>query len=153
MQTLDDDDVALKILTAKTDSRTEINLKLDTLVSRIDAIENTTSDLKTTLNELIIKNSGLEANVLSISEGCGKMKDDINLLRENTDRLSRKNNLMVFNVPEKDEQSTENTINSLLSIILPTKTNPQCERVGRENGAHSRPIRVYLNTYYEKKLL
>jgi len=139
-----------QILYAINDARADMNNKLDTLANRINMIEKTTDDMKCSLHELTLKNTEMETNILANKKNCRELQSEINILKETTDRLWRKNNIVVFGIPENNFH--QGSIVDLMQIILPESVpNLKFERIGKPDENSERPIRIYLPTAMHKK--
>jgi len=138
-----------EILAAIHNTRSDMNMKLDLLAHRIEVMECTTNRLKNAIDEFGLKHVEMEAKIAENTESCDELRGEISALKETTDRMWRKNNLVVFGIPENEE--SENLINDFMGIILPACSTARFERIGKENEKIDRPVRIHLSTFLDKK--
>jgi len=115
---------------------------LSTVLQKLDGMENRLSDVEKDINEIKDRQVDLEATKCSkdeLEETTAKLKAEI---REERERILRKNNLIVFGIPETMEGNDQ--LDELLQIICPQDVHIENERVGKMEKAGKRPLRLYL---------
>jgi len=124
----------------------DIDGKLDNITKQFDVILENNVSLNTKINKLESKVSQLEA-------GCSN-SSSLNLeqtLAEISDRHSRSNNIILFNIPESTTQSNlddKNTISSIFQQIGVLVEPINCLRLGKLSN-NCRPLRATLPNQHD----
>ncbi|KAJ8671786.1 hypothetical protein QAD02_003045 [Eretmocerus hayati] len=114
--------------------KTELSKKIDDVGARMGILERNQEDVQ---------------NRLSILENAHKGETyEVNklLYREVEDRLTRKKNVMIYNIPEND--SKDYLKNYLMDLLQEAPFDPQSVRyfrMGKKTNDKSRPVKLVLN--------
>jgi len=133
-----------------------INRKLDSVLDRLNTLEDNQKHMETRLQALEHTNHKIVNDMQISKENADVLKKEVSQtlsqLKESQDRSWRKNNIVLMGILENEE--SDNTVCSLLNILLP-KSNylMSHERFGKQNESHPRLIRVYLPNRIEKQKL
>jgi len=126
-----------------------LNNKLDSLINRIDHIEESHKllDTRLTMNEDTTHRIDEE-----VKEVKSELSDALLTLKEQHDRMRRKNNIIAYDIPDSAEG--ESLVMDLLNVILPNLCmQPSMERIGKPvpNAKRPRPLRIVLPNQIERR--
>ncbi|CAL8133277.1 unnamed protein product [Orchesella dallaii] len=126
----------------------KLNAELNTLKDGQTSIQNRFSVVEENINKLTTASEQHTEDILNLQQDIGTIKDSHQHLIEQTQRLVKRSNLVIQNIPETDEAIT--TIKELLSIILPENNILIREfRIGKKYDGRTRPLRIHLNNQNE----
>lgn len=131
---------------------------MTSLIEKITTKVSVSFNEKFELQEKKINN--LEKEVKNLQTEIEEIREE----KENMEQYSRRNNLRIFGVQEKETENTQEIVVKLIEEKLKYKINPEeiesCHRVSTKSTNKSRPILLKLTTnktkndiYYKKKAL
>lgn len=162
-------DLTREINTLKVDFANRLTLVEETLTNEIVQLRTTNLELKTELTELkhhflkaenknskeLIKEIKTSVAEISLKKQDGayfsaKIDTDISeALRESAEREAKKNNLVIFNLPENNDDS-ESIGKMYDALKLEKRSNLQLKRIGDPAHHKSRPLIVKYDSFKDK---
>lgn len=119
-----------------------INQNTQEIIHMKTAFESIAATFQGALNEL----SNVKSKCLNLEKRNAQLENEIKILK----RQARSNNFIIYKVPEEEDRSTENVLNTVeticdkLQLSLPSGSVNNCFRLGK--GTNNRPILVSLNS-------
>lgn len=137
----------------------DINNKLSNLDSTVNGIKKSLNKISLDLTQVKKENENLTSELQLLRQRISNLEQsnssiplpDFDIVKESHDRLSKENNLIIFNVSDNISEETSDTIN-LTNEIFQELSSPilvsRAKRIGTP-GNRPRPILIQLNSRYD----
>lgn len=131
-----------------------INNNLQVLENNFKSMQSTLKNLHTELSQLQLDKSSLESELILLRDKLDKLEKSTKMIPQSynndvftevKDRLSREKNILVFNVPEEDDQLLNIGVDLLKDLSLPNIKITRSKRLGTISSKN-RPILLELDS-------